>query len=83
MAKLTVGLTLFHAVLLALKSELWQSKIQMMVNDPYVLLALKSELWQSQDDKNREEAIVLLALKSELWQSFLAIVGVFVVFCSH
>ena len=56
-------------VLLALKTELWQSCTVNGANMDTVLLALKTELWQSKDEVEADEFVVLLALKTELWQS--------------
>ena len=56
-------------VLLALKTELWQSHTPGKVVTVNVLLALKTELWQSAADEKRKAERVLLALKTELWQS--------------
>ena len=74
MAKLVLLLAVFYSVLLALKTELWQSLIFDTTTRTRVLLALKTELWQSYlaTEPIRDE--VLLALKTELWQSTYGII---------
>ena len=72
-----------QAVLLALKSELWQSRPVVVKSVDYVLLASKSELWQSEVWNDINARGVLLASKSELWQSVESSPRLIVAFCSH
>ena len=71
------------AVLLTLKSELWQSAQRRHDRRAAVLLTLKSELWQSRHRPLRSPHSVLLTLKSELWQSRRLRHLSFLSFCSH
>ena len=70
-------------VLLASKSELWQSHRDRLDDADLVLLASKSELWQSKCKHRVFFKFVLLASKSELWQSRRDDGVLAVEFCSH
>ena len=82
MAKLPSRRVRRMPVLLALKTELWQSHFGVMGVADKVLLALKTELWQSASLPAAARARVLLALKTELWQSVRDVAGDSEQYCS-